>query len=181
MPIRSFASCSAISNTILDDFEFENARGLGSISSIFSMDLGCEKLGDGFSQAHYEFAFLLEDGNCVNSGTDTLLFNLTVSDIPIEENEFLPANIFTPNGDGVNDFFGMSSYDELRNDRNILPLDNCIGQFESVSIINRNGKEIFFSSDRNFKWFAEGFPGGVYYYLLSYTNKVYKGTVTAMF
>ncbi len=165
----------------LDDFKFETVKGLGTVSSEFSLDLGCDKLGDGFSEATYQFTFLLEDRNCANSGTDTLSFNLIVSDILIDDDGFLPANVFTPNGDGVNDFFGMSSYDEFRNEKNILPLDNCLGQFKSVSIINRYGKEVYFSSDRNFEWLAEGLPAGVYYYLISYTDKVYKGTVTALF
>ncbi len=165
----------------LNDFEFETVRGLGSINALFELDLGCDKLGDGFSEANYEFLFLLEDRNCASLGTDTLKFNLMVSDISIVDDGFLPANIFTPNGDGINDFFGMSSYDELRNERNILPLDNCLGQFQSVSIINRYGKEVYNNTDRDFKWTAEGTPAGVYYFLINYTDKTYKGTVTVMF
>ena len=145
------------------------------------MDLGCEMLGESYSEANYQFAFLLEDKNCSSLGADTLLFNLIVMDTPVDDSDFLPANVFTPNGDGINDFFGMSSYDELRQDRFILPLDNCLGQFEHVSIINRYGKEVFYSDDRNFKWFAEGMPAGVYYYVITYSNKVYKGNVSVLF
>lgn len=165
----------------LADFNFETTVGKGVVSAPFELSLGCEKLDEGFEDATYTFAFLLEDKRCSNTGTDTLMFDLTVSDIEVDDNDFLPANIFTPNGDGINDFFAMAAYDELRDERHILPLDNCIGQFISVTIIDRNGKEVFFSLDREFKWTAKGLPAGVYFYVIRYTDKTYKGNVTVMF
>ncbi|HRX00614.1 MAG TPA: gliding motility-associated C-terminal domain-containing protein, partial [Cyclobacteriaceae bacterium] len=61
---------------------------------------------------------------------------------------------------------------------NILPLDNCISQFQAIRIYNRWGKEVFKSTDRDFKWYGKGEAAGVYYYLIKYSNKEYKGALS---
>jgi gliding motility-associated-like protein len=70
-------------------------------------------------------------------------------------------NIFTPNGDGSNDFF------EIRN----LPAST------SLSITNRWGKEVFSSSDYQNNWTAENISDGVYYYRLVADGEVMTGWV----
>lgn len=71
-------------------------------------------------------------------------------------------NIFTPNGDGENDFF------ELQGQR-----DPCFDVMQ-VEIINRWGKKVFESEDSNFKWDGKSKNGldcseGVYYVIIDGT------------
>ena len=61
---------------------------------------------------------------------------------------------------------------------NLLPPDNCVGQFQNVRIYNRWGKSVFESLDRNFRWDGGVESAGVYYYFIQYTNREYKGTVS---
>lgn len=76
----------------------------------------------------------------------------------------------------------MMAWDDSANDFvNILPLDNCVGEFVSIRIYNRWGRQVFESTNRNFKWFGEGLPNGVYFYLVQYTHKEYRGSVTLRF
>jgi gliding motility-associated-like protein len=77
-------------------------------------------------------------------------------------------NVFTPNNDGINDFFEIE---------NIQFFD---GNF--VVIMNRWGKKVFESQNYNndtIKWDGEGEPAGVYFYIVDIPDKEpQKGTVT---
>ncbi|MDF9794964.1 gliding motility-associated-like protein [Catalinimonas alkaloidigena] len=64
------------------------------------------------------------------------------------------GNVITPNGDGVNDTFG-------------IPLNNTI-KYE-LSIFNRLGKLVFQTQDPNARW-GESCAAGVYVWNLSYQN-----------
>ncbi len=91
-----------------------------------------------------------------------------------EEVLFVP-NVFTPNGDGNNDFF------------EIFGKKDGWKQIE-VLVFDRWGEKVFESNDMNFKWDGiykgEKMMGGVYVYLLRivYTNnhsdKIHKGSLT---
>ncbi|MBL6662549.1 MAG: gliding motility-associated C-terminal domain-containing protein [Flavobacteriales bacterium] len=87
--------------------------------------------------------------------------------------EFLP-NVFTPNEDRLNDFFGYQS--------------NCIpSKYYSLQIFNRWGEQIFESRDYNEKWDGtyrgKICPTGVYSYLLvvQYKNDMGKRTIKRKF
>jgi gliding motility-associated-like protein len=104
---------------------------------------------------------------------------LTIKDIDGTDKGFFPVNYFSPNDDGINDYYAM----ELKNFEtgeleNILPLDNCASQFQAIRIYNRWGKTVFESTDRNFKWFGKGEPAGVYFYLIEYSSREYKGSLS---
>lgn len=84
-------------------------------------------------------------------------------------------NVFTPDGDGVNDFF--------------FPLVSGVVQSLSMRIFNRWGKEVYASDDLNLKW--DGKINGtkatdaVYFWILDYiddkgTSKNLTGTVTLL-
>jgi gliding motility-associated-like protein len=70
-------------------------------------------------------------------------------------------NIFTPNGDGVNDFF------DIRN----LPAGS------QLSITNRWGKEVFSSSDYKNDWSGENISDGIYFYRLVAEGEAITGWV----
>ena len=91
----------------------------------------------------------------------------------------MPPNFFSPNGDHVNDYFAMELKDPVTGEiKNILPNDNCVSIFEGVTIFNRWGTTVFQSKERDFKWSGVNESPGVYYYLIKYSRKDYKGTVS---
>ena len=78
---------------------------------------------------------------------------------------FLPPNVITPNGDGLNDAFTLPD----------LPPDFCDQRFAGVRIFTRWGNEVYHSPERTFRWPSAG-TAGTYYYLVTYTNgRKYKG------
>jgi len=85
--------------------------------------------------------------------------------VPADTRLLIP-NIFTPNGDGVNDLF------EIIN----LP----VGGSHRLIISNRWGKEVFSANnyqEGNF-WDAEGMPEGIYFYKLDVEgDQTYNGWV----
>jgi gliding motility-associated-like protein len=87
---------------------------------------------------------------------------------------FVP-NVFTPNGDGVND--------------NFIPMISGLVTDVNIVIFNRWGLQVYESDDINFSW--DGKIGGqdavdsVYYWILTYldnngSSKQLTGTVTLL-
>ena len=106
----------------------------------------------------------------MNSGcTDDTTFIIDVQGIP-EIN-----NVFTPNGDGINDYFNFGEY---------------AMKSISVSLYNRWGEEVYSWSTSNTQWDGRGIDGedvaeGVYYYVLNAIGQdgfVYerKGSITLL-
>jgi gliding motility-associated-like protein len=108
---------------------------------------------------------------------DTIVKNLTIinCDSTTDDCELSMFNVFTPNGDGVNDAFYPVT---------ICPFEN----YESL-IFNRWGKLVFKTSNQTDKWDGK-YNGldcfdGVYFYTITYTfptqqTKKIKGTVTLL-
>ncbi len=110
----------------------------------------------------YDIMLIVEDDN---ECTDTAYAKISVRrpelDIP---------NVFTPNGDGVNDEF-IIKYDGIE-------------QYE-VLIYDRDGKNVFSTTSPNIYWngkknnSGQELPAGTYFYVVNIgTEKQYKGTVT---
>ncbi|MGB0391157.1 MAG: gliding motility-associated C-terminal domain-containing protein [Salibacteraceae bacterium] len=83
------------------------------------------------------------------------------------EDIFIP-NVFTPNGDGVNDFFKVEYYGE---------------QSYNIEIYNRWGALVFQNNHSGFSWGGTSstgkiHPNGVYYYIITVGEKNYKGNLT---
>lgn len=79
-------------------------------------------------------------------------------------------NVFTPDGDGKNDWF------EIR-------FDNKLQECTDVKIFNRWGEMIFSSSGNQHSWSGRTFageaaPNGTYFYVFDINGKEFKGTVT---
>jgi gliding motility-associated-like protein len=76
---------------------------------------------------------------------------------------FFVPNIFTPNNDGVNDFFEIT----------------CPELVNEIVIYNRWGQKVYFSENYLNNWNGENLPDGVYYYFLTFDsdNKVKKGFI----
>ena len=102
-------------------------------------------------------------------------------------------NIFTPNGDGINDYFIIDNdptvdYDEENNEntRNFEydsynPLRDYYLRTE-LTIFNRWGRIVYHSSDYNNDWDGGKLPDATYFYVLEcvgqYNNHRYQGSIT---
>lgn len=84
-------------------------------------------------------------------------------------------NAFSPNGDGINDFF--------------LPNITCVPQQYQITIFTRWGQQIFTSNNYKTKWLGtcnnKEVPIGVYYYIINTTlqnsqNKTFSGYITVI-
>ncbi len=85
-----------------------------------------------------------------------------MAEVVMDDNLFIP-NVFTPNGDGVNDFFF------IRNMPEDVPT--------SVVISTRWGKEVYSNSNYNNEWDGAGLADDVYYYTIDIERSVVKGWV----
>lgn len=134
----------------------------GRVTGTFRWNASCELA----LQSSYEVIFAVQEATCrPEIQQRTVRFEV----VSPEVEEFLPPNIFTPNGDGKNDTF------ELRN----LPPDFCGQRFATIQILNRWGQPVYRSTDRDFSWDGGRLPTGVYYYLIEYANqRRFKGHVT---
>lgn len=112
-------------------------------------------------------AFILtvyDINGCID--TDTLLVNV----IPISD--FFIPNLFSPNGDGSNDFWEIPKLPYYPN--------------TLVTIINREGMEVYRNANYDNSWDGKydgkELPEATYYYYikLATNDKVYKGAVTIL-
>lgn len=169
----------ATGNVAPEGYEFNTAPERGTARGTFVWEPGCEIFTERNYENDYTFTFRVLDDRCYTVGGDTLNVNLKIKDVENDPAAFTPPNIITPNGDGVNEFFAMMKEDETTGElMNILPKDNCSGHFLNITIFNRWGREVFESADRDFRWYAHNDPTGMYFYLLKFSNKEYKGIIT---
>ena len=132
--------------------------------------VSCENLSEGNQPRTYTLFLASEDDQCFNELDGMRRIDLTVSDVTSDDTNFLPANVFTPNGDGVNDTYSLEN----------LPVDNCTGEFRSFRVHNRWGTEVYVSIERDFVWTGDNLLPGVYFYVVEYTNKDYSGTISIL-
>ncbi|XOV91470.1 MAG: gliding motility-associated C-terminal domain-containing protein [Bacteroidota bacterium] len=151
---------------------FPDSKGKGAVSSTLTWTPECDLLDLGEVTALFDLVFEIKDNGCPVSASDTMKISFELYDDRISFEEFLPPNVFSPNGDGYNDKFSLS---DLIDPSNNLPGDNCLNTFEYVSIFDRNGKAVFKTEQRDFSWTGDDVPSGVYYYVIKYSRKEYKG------
>jgi gliding motility-associated-like protein len=96
------------------------------------------------------------------------VLNLVLFLIPVlGTSQIYVPNSFTPNNDGLNDYWQVSVGDSLINNY-------------SCQIVNRDGKVIWQSFDPQDKWLGgEEYysPNGIYQYIVIYNSKKYYGSV----
>ncbi len=160
-------------------YSFQAAKGLGIASSEFEWIPSCADLNyfmnlnqeQGRNDEFVTFSFIVRDGYCIEPAYDTIHVDLGLEDIAPPDADFIPPNVFTPNDDGINDYFTIPN----------LPLDNCDNEFLKVTIYNRHGRLVYSDDSREFKWDGKGFSAGSYYYYLHYTNDEYTGVVSIIY
>jgi gliding motility-associated-like protein len=141
---------------------FTSTSGVGNATGKFNWVANC----DAFGQGTVRVVFALKEDACAPSPDQTITMEFRVR-VP-DYTTFVPPNIFTPNGDGLNDFFEIPG----------MPADVCTSSFQHIKIFNRWGKEVFVSNENNFKWDGKGVNDGVYFYVIDYGSGKYKGSVT---
>ncbi len=149
-------------------FEFVNVAGVGFISSFFGWEINCSHLTEDAGPKAYSFQFIVRDDDCVLPLGDTMALTLTVQDIDSNPDIALPPNVFTPNGDDINDVYFISE----------LPANNCVNQFRFIRVYNRWGRLVFEDNIRDFIWDGGGHSSGVYYYHVEYNNFEFRGIVS---
>lgn len=160
----------ADSSIVPEGLTFEAAEGSGSIDSELTWLVSCENLSEGNQPRNYTLYLASQDDQCFNELDGVRRIDITVTDVASDDSNFLPANVFTPNGDGVNDTYSLEN----------LPLDNCTGEFRSFRVHNRWGTEVFVSIEREFVWTGDDLLPGVYFYVVEFTNKDYSGTISIL-
>ena len=147
---------------------FTDKFGLPTLQSAFAWKPTCELMA-GRSEATFVVDFVVDDRSCQPHHTDTTTVTFHVKNPSFNADIKVP-NVFTPNGDGYNDYFAV----------NDLPENSCDEQFRRVDITNRWGANVFSSTDPKFRWYGNNAPVGTYYYLIQTTKRTFKGTVTLM-
>ncbi len=124
-----------------------------------------------------------------SQGCDTL-YTHVVDVFPVDL--FIP-NVFTPNGDGYNDYFVIKAKDASQQgtksslksagaEQEYKPLNDYYEKTHLV-IFNRLGRKVYESDNYKNNWDGGGLPDGTYFYVLKcqgFKDKsvVYKGSVT---
>ncbi len=141
---------------------FNSNGGDGKAEGLFSWVANCAAVEKGVIKVY----FILTEDACAppNAPSLTMEFKVKAPEI----SSYIPPNIFTPNGDGLNDYFEIPQ----------LPSDFCTASFKNIRIYNRWGKEVYMSNKNDFKWDGKNVNAGVYYYVIDYGASKYKGSVT---
>lgn len=164
------------------EYSFTPVEGVSPVQTSFTWSPDCSIFRNGTTEQVYTISFELLDDHCQTAKRDSLKVTLRVKDIDGSDQNFLPPNFVSPNGDGSNDYYAMEQLvPETGETMSILPNDNCASRFEYVRIYNRWGKEVFRSSERDFKWFPDDTATGVYYYTIKFSVKEYRGTLTVRY
>ncbi|MCS6967499.1 MAG: gliding motility-associated C-terminal domain-containing protein [Cytophagales bacterium] len=147
------------------DMNFPGGTGVAPIQVPFEWLPNCQMLNQ---RREFDLYFIVQDQSiCGLSRTDTILVQMRYT-AELDLRNFQPPNVFTPNGDGINDTFRIPD----------LPDTDCRNQFLRIEIYNRWGKLVFQSNRKDFEWDGAGYPSGVYYYIIFFTSTQLKGTVT---
>ncbi|GAB2575504.1 T9SS type B sorting domain-containing protein [Spirosoma areae] len=145
---------------------FTDKTGLPMLQSPFSWKPTCELMA-GRAEATFMVDFVVDDRSCQPKHTDITTVTFVVKN-PSANAEIKVPNVFTPNGDGFNDYFAIKD----------MPANSCEEQFKSINITNRWGQVVFTSTDPKFRWYGTDSPAGTYYYLLQTSKRTFKGPLT---
>lgn len=163
-------------------YTFEQAEGPSPLATTFTWTPGCSIFKRGIFENEYTFTFDVYDDRCHVDKKDSVTFTIRIKDVDGSDANFRPPNFVSPNGDEKNDYYAMETLvPETGELLNILPNDNCDSRFEYVRIYNRWGKEMFRSTERDFKWYPDDTSSGVYYYSIKFTKKEYRGSLTVRY
>lgn len=130
--------------TVGNTFTFQDSNHISGTTAMYYVRLSCYQI----------------DSMQFNIDSIYAAYGATCPSCPLK---LVIPNIFTPNGDGINDLF-------------FIPSD-YVSKF-NITIYNRWGDQVFYSFYRNFTWDGKKgdnlLPDGMYYYIVSYTDRTHK-------
>jgi gliding motility-associated-like protein len=137
---------------------FRNDSGAGTVEQNFYLRTTC----DAILNSPYHMKFRSLKNTCYGQMTTTLDVDIYVRSPLDGMIDSIIPNVFTPNGDGKNDFFHIKA----------VPND-CFDTFR-MKIFNRWGTLVYETDDFLFQWDGKNksgndLPAGVYYYILDAT------------
>ncbi len=140
---------------------FTPLSGFGKVTSPLNWKPECSQ-----SLLPYPFSLQIQSSiiNCTSLLADTILLKFRFKENPAIILE--PKNLFTTNGDGLNDFFSLNTV--------LIPGD-CKLNFEELEIYNRWGKKAYSTTDPNFIWPNGKKEDGIYFYFLKFKEGKYNG------
>ncbi|MBW6490864.1 MAG: gliding motility-associated C-terminal domain-containing protein [Lentimicrobium sp.] len=110
----------------------------------------------------------------------TILYSLPVSEARL----FIP-NVFTPNGDNINDVFVIAKFNDggSSSGSNYIPINFEFIRLELI-VLNRSGRKVYDNDNYKNNWDGGNLPEGTYFYRLNtfgyFKNETYKGAVTIL-
>ncbi len=149
---------------------FTPKTGKGILRSSFRLTTSCDDLKAG-EQTSIKIKFKVSQQEGCSPFADSLIVNIKIKDGEPNFADFVPYNAFTPNGDAKNAYYTLDN----------LPKESCIYNFRTFVVYNRWGKEVYQTTNKDFKWEAKNLPSGLYYYYLDYNQKKYKGYITVLY
>jgi len=159
-------------NILSDPISLPIFETAGILENIFGEFFWAPNCGD-VKDDPYDLTFVLRSRSCQKN--ETVDVNLEVLVTTPTKGEIEPIqNVFTPNGDGLNDFWTIENKD-----------DPCLLDFKA-QVFDRWGKEVYITRDPSFEWNGESITseellGGTYFRTIEYTYKrsiqKYSGTV----
>lgn len=110
----------------------------------------------------------------------TILYSLPVSEARL----FIP-NVFTPNGDNINDVFVIAKENDggSSSGSNYIPINFEFIRLELI-IVNRSGRKVYDNDNYKNNWDGGNLPEGTYFYRLNtygfFKNETFNGAVTIL-
>ncbi|MGZ4157339.1 MAG: gliding motility-associated C-terminal domain-containing protein [Bacteroidia bacterium] len=134
---------------------FASDSAMGNVSSQLCLASTCANIRD----EPYHVTFYVRDHSCYGSNTVLNQVDITIlSPLDGKLNSLIP-NVFTPNGDGLNDFFKV----------NADHINSCFDSFK-INIYGIWGELIYQSTDFHFEWDGKNkgkaMSDGVYFYII---------------
>lgn len=105
--------------------------------------------------------------------------------IPISETKLFIPNVFTPNGDNINDYFVIAKENDggSSSGSNYIPISMEYIRLELV-VLDRWGRKVYSSENYKNNWDGGNLPEATYYYRLNtfgyFKDESYKGAVTIL-
>jgi gliding motility-associated-like protein len=116
------------------------------------------------------FKVKLFDNGCPDLRMDSIRLNLIANQTNLMDPLLNIPNVFSPNGDGKNDFFNLKA---------LIPSE-CVDDFH-LSIYNRWGELVYESKNFDFNWSGDGLASGVYFYVIKLDNRQKIGHLSIMY
>jgi gliding motility-associated-like protein len=138
---------------------FEQTNSQGQATATFVWETSCDQIRD----SAYTVFFTTSNPPCKTPEDG---FRIKFKVIPNTDLTNVIPNVFSPNGDKINDTYKINKQYKVY----------CDPGFK-FTIFNRWGKIVFESTDPDFEWTAEGLGSGTYFYTLESRARSQSGTI----